>query len=115
MDDGTLTPARRSFRVGKTAFVLAAVAAVAAVLVFRRVLESPGAPSRVATRPVVVALRDIAEGRAIDRTSVIVAQWPAGTVPAGSYRVVDSIVGRVAGIDIFKGEVVVPGRLVRER
>jgi pilus assembly protein CpaB len=32
-------------------------------------------------------------------------------VPAGAYASVDSVVGRVARIDIFKGEAIVPGRL----
>jgi pilus assembly protein CpaB len=59
----------------------------------------------------VIALEDVSEGRALGRTSVAVAQWPLGTVPAGAFSAVDSVVGRVARIEVFKGEVIVPGRL----
>jgi pilus assembly protein CpaB len=70
--------------------------------------------SQLATAPVVVATRDIAEGTSIDRAAVNVAQWPAATVPAGAYGSVDSVVGRVARVAVFSGEPIVPGRLAPE-
>jgi pilus assembly protein CpaB len=43
-----------------------------------------------------------------------VAQWPAGTQPAGAYNSVDSVAGRVTRVPVYKGEAIVPGRLAPE-
>jgi pilus assembly protein CpaB len=94
-----------------TIFAAALVTAAAATFGIYRVLEVQKAQNRIVTRPVVIALQDVAEGRAIERSSVTVANWPVGTVPAGAFSAIDSVVGRVARIDVFKGEVIVPGRL----
>ena len=95
-----------------TAFAFGLIIAAAGILGIYRVLEAPKAQTRIATRPVVVALHDIPEGRPVERTAVTVARWPLGTVPLGSYSVVDSVVGRVVRVSVFKGEVIMPGRLV---
>ena len=94
-----------------TIFVAAILTAGAATFGIYRVLEATKAQSKIVTRPVVVATQDVAEGRAIDKQSVQVAYWPTGTVPAGAFTAIDSVVGRVARVDVFKGEVIVPGRL----
>jgi pilus assembly protein CpaB len=76
-----------------------------------RVLQASKAQNRVITRPVVIAFKDVSEGKAIDRASVTVAEWPINTIPAGAYASVDSVVNRVTRVDVFRGEVIVPGRL----
>lgn len=76
-----------------------------------RILEDTKANARVATGPVVVAQKDMAEGAAIDRMAVVVAQWPVQTIPAGAFTSIDSVAGRVTRMTVFKGEVLVPGRL----
>jgi len=65
----------------------------------------------IARTPVVVALHDIAEGHSIELTSVMIARWPLGMVPDGAYQVVDSVIGRIARANIYKGEVIMPRRL----
>jgi pilus assembly protein CpaB len=50
----------------------------------------------------------------IDRAGLVIAQWPAGTVPVGAYATLDSLVGRVTRVAIYKGEAMVPGRLAPE-
>ncbi len=94
-------------------FVLYLALAVAAAATFGvyRVLTAMRASSHVATRPVVVAAMDIAEGEALTSATMVVAQWPEVTVPAGVYDRPDSLLGRVARVAIFKGEPMVPGRL----
>ena len=92
-------------------FYAALVVAVIATFGVYRILEATKASSRVATTPVVVAAKDVPEGVLIDRVSVQVAQWPVGTQPAGAFTSVDSVVGRVARVTVFKGEALVPGRL----
>lgn len=94
-------------------FVLYLALAVAGAATFGvyRVLTAMRASSRVATRPVVVAAVDIAEGSSLTSSSMTVAEWPEVTVPAGVFGRTDSLLGRVARVAIFKGEAMVPGRL----
>jgi pilus assembly protein CpaB len=95
-------------------FYAALLVALIATFGVYRVLEATKASSRIAAGPVVIAAGDVPEGRAFDRTSVIVAQWPVPTIPPGSFSSVDSVIGRVARISVFKGEPIVPGRLAPE-
>jgi pilus assembly protein CpaB len=94
-------------------FVLYTAVAVAAAATFGvyRVLESAKTASVVATQPVVVAARDLAEGAAIQATDLQVGDWPVSTVPQGAFASPDSLVGRVTRLAVFTGEPMVPGRL----
>ncbi len=94
-----------------TIFGAAIVTAALATFGIYRVLQASKAQNRVITRPVVIAFKDVSEGKAIDRASVTVAEWPINTVPAGAFSSIDSVVNRVTRIDVFRGEVIVPGRL----
>jgi pilus assembly protein CpaB len=94
-----------------TIFGAALVTAALATFGIYRVLQASKAQNRVITRPVVIAFKDVSEGKAIDRASVTVAEWPVNTIPAGAYASVDSVVSRVTRVDVFRGEVIVPGRL----
>jgi pilus assembly protein CpaB len=91
-------------------YVAVAIAAIATFGVYR-VLENTKASSRIATRPLVVAARNLAEGSSIDRSSLSVREWPVATVPAGAFASADSLIGRVTRVAIFEGEPLVPGRL----
>jgi pilus assembly protein CpaB len=95
-------------------FYVALLVAVIATFGVYRVLEATKASSKIATIPVVVAARDMPEGVIVDRMALVVAQWPAGTQPAGAYTSVDSVAGRVTRVPIYKGEAMVPGRLAPE-
>jgi pilus assembly protein CpaB len=92
-------------------FYTAVLTAVAATYGVYRTLEKAKAQSHVAVRPVAVAARDLPEGASIDRLAVSLVEWPAPTVPAGAYASLDSLVGRVTRVAVFKGEAYVPGRL----
>lgn len=92
-------------------FFSAVAVALAATVGVYRVLEKTKESSRVVTQPVVVAAQDVAEGMRVERLALSIVDWPANAVPAGSYSSVDSVVGRVAKIPVFKGEPIVPGRL----
>ena len=82
---------------------------------FAGVLLWPRSSHRaVSTGPVVVAQKDIPEGSPITRTTVVVAQWPIRAIPAGAFTSVDAVAGQVTRVAVFKGEALVPGRLVRE-
>lgn len=94
-------------------FVFYGAVAIAALATFGvyRVLENTKASSRIATRALVVAAKNLPEGSAIDRTALTVREWPVATVPAGAFASVDSLIGRVTRVAVFEGEPIVPGRL----
>jgi pilus assembly protein CpaB len=92
-------------------FYAAIIVALLSTFGVYRVLERTKTNARIVTGPVVIAQKDMAEGASIDRMSVVVAQWPVGTIPAGAFTTVDSVAGRVARVTVFKGEALVPGRL----
>ena len=91
-------------------YVAVGIAALATFGVYR-VLENTKASSRIATRPLVVAAKNLPEGTAIDRTALSVREWPSATIPAGAYSSTDSLIGRVTRVAVFEGEPLVPGRL----
>ncbi|HJR66013.1 MAG TPA: Flp pilus assembly protein CpaB [Gemmatimonadaceae bacterium] len=88
------------------------IAAMATYGVYR-VLQAAKMSSRVATKPVVVAAKDIPAGAALDEQSLEVKQWPAVTVPKEAFGSLEAAVGRVARVPVFTGEAIVPGRLAR--
>lgn len=90
---------------------IAASIAIAAVFLWFRRVDQPSASSRIRTVPIVVAGKDIPAGVIVDRIALVIAQWPAGTLPAGAYANVDSVLGRVTRVPVYKGEAMVPGRL----
>src|SRR5215207_7715317 len=92
-------------------FYAAIVVALISTFSVYRVLEKMKASTHVATGPVVIAQKDMAEGSVIDRMAVVVAQWPVYTIPVGAFTSIDSVVGRVTRVSVFKGEALVPGRL----
>lgn len=98
---------------GRYKYVFWGALIVAAIATFGayRYLQANSAPAKVVTRQVVVANVDIPEGAAIDRNQIVLASWPAPTVPVGAYSSLDSVVGRVTRVNVFTGEALVPGRL----
>jgi pilus assembly protein CpaB len=92
-------------------------ASVVSLVVFAAVLSTPRgvergrATGRLATVPVVVAAKDMPDGVTVDRLALVVAQWPAGTQPAGAYDSVDSVAGRATWVPVYKGEAIVSGKL----
>jgi len=85
--------------------------AAAATFGAYRLLAANSANSKVVTAPVILAARDIPEGGAIDRVMVSTEMWPRPTIPQGAYANIDSVIGRVARVNVYAGEVIVPGRL----
>lgn len=90
---------------------VAILTAAAATFGVYRVLQSNKEQNRVPMRPVVVTTQDLPEGAVLPREALQVAQWPAAAAPEGAFGAVDSLVGRVTRVAVFKGEAVVPGRL----
>lgn len=98
---------RRYTTVLYGALALAAIATYGAY----HMLGAMRAQSRVPTRTVVVAARDLPEGVALDRMALTTRSFPAAAVPDSTFGSVDSLVGRVTRIPVFSGEAIVAGRL----
>lgn len=76
-----------------------------------RLIERSRAQNQLVLASVVVATQDVPEGVALTRSAMTVERWPEASAPDSAFRVVDSVVGRVTRIPVFKGEAIVPGRL----
>jgi len=94
-----------------TVFYAAILTGLIATYGVYRYLQQAKAASQVPMQSVVVAARDVPEGEKLDRLALALAQWPTGTAPESAFTNLDSVVGRVVRIPVFKGEAVVPGRL----
>jgi pilus assembly protein CpaB len=92
-------------------FYAAIATAVVATFGVYRYLQQAKQSSEVPMRGVVIASHDMSEGEKLDRLSLSLAQWPAGTAPDSAFTSIDSAVGRVVRVPVFKGEPIVPGRL----
>jgi len=89
----------------------AVLTAVVATFGVYRVLQSTRAKSQAATRPVVVASKDLPEGTSLSASNLETKPWPVSTIPAGAYPRPDSLIGRVTRVAVYKGEAMLPGRL----
>ncbi|HKT08530.1 MAG TPA: Flp pilus assembly protein CpaB [Gemmatimonadaceae bacterium] len=94
-----------------TVFYAAILTGLVATYGVYRYLQQAKAASQVQMQSVVIAARDVPEGEKLDRLALSLAQWPMGTAPESAFTNIDSVVGRVVRIPVFKGEAVVPGRL----
>jgi pilus assembly protein CpaB len=94
-----------------TVFYAAIAIAAFATFGVYRVLENTKASSRIATRAIVIAAKDLPEGSSIERNALSVRDWPVATIPAGAFSAPDSLIGRVTRVAVFEGEAIVPGRL----
>jgi pilus assembly protein CpaB len=92
-------------------FYAAIFTAVIATYGVYRYLQQAKLSSQVSTQSVVVAARDVAEGEKLERLALSATQWPSGTAPESAFTSIDSAVGRVVRVPVFKGEPIVPGRL----
>lgn len=100
--------AERRYNVVLFAAVLTALVATFGVY---RYLQQAKASSQVPMQTVVVAARDLSEGEKLERLALSTVQWPVGTAPDSAFTSLDSAIGRVARVAVFKGEPIVPGRL----
>ncbi|MGZ8375785.1 MAG: Flp pilus assembly protein CpaB [Gemmatirosa sp.] len=64
-----------------------------------------------ALRSVAVVVKPVAAGAMVPAGAVVLAQWPAGSIPSGAFALIDSVVGRVALVPLTKGVPVVPTQL----
>ena len=100
--------AERRYNLVLFAAILTALVATFGVY---RYLQQAKLSSQVQMQSVVVAARDLSEGEKLERLALSTTQWPVGTAPESAFANIDSAIGRVARVAVFKGEPIVPGRL----
>ncbi|MBY0490465.1 MAG: Flp pilus assembly protein CpaB [Gemmatimonadaceae bacterium] len=91
--------------------VVALATAGSATFGVYRLIERTRAQNQLVLAPVVIASQDIPEGAALMRSALSAERWPAASVPDSAFGQIDSVVGRVTRIAVFKGEAIIPGRL----
>jgi len=103
-------------RVARSPFVFWAAALALAAVTGWAVTGALGA-ARAAearwgtTRAVVVAVRAVAAGDEIGAGDVVTRDEPAGLVPPGAARSRQLVVGRIAVVALFPGQIVLAGHL----
>ncbi len=86
---------------------LAMVLGLAAVLLAARWLRQPASSSV----HIAVAAADVGLGQRLAPDMVSLAEWPAGSVPAGAQRDLAALAGRVLKASVQRGEPVTEARL----
>lgn len=87
------------------------VGVLATFSVYRLVIQRSDESNRDRTVPVVVAVDEIPEGTPLGEAALRLKQYPLDAVPNGAFVNIDSLVGRVARVQIFPGEAVLEGKL----
>ena len=103
-------PGARNARAIRRHAAATALAALALLVLYEQV-DAPQVSARSATVPVVIAAKDIPEGVMIDRLALGVARWPVAIQPPGAFGSVESVVGRVTRVQLYRGQAIAPGRL----
>lgn len=91
--------------------VVALLAGLAAALLAARWIQEQ---SRVGADKVAVAMLDIQLGSRISPEMVSMVDWPTGNMPAGAFRDVKLLDGRVARTSMTRGEPILEGKLARQ-
>jgi pilus assembly protein CpaB len=107
----------RRIRVRAVLFLfLALVAGAGAVLLVKNYLDQAGRAraGAVSTTPVVVAALPIPIGTALEKQHLVAMNWPVESVPEGSFRSPEEVVGKTVRQALVKGEAVLADRLADE-
>jgi pilus assembly protein CpaB len=94
----------------RTILLVAIFIGLVAVLGAFKALQATGYGARHATRPVVVAVREIPQGSVVQRDAVTTVQWSAPTM-RDAFATIDSVIGRVTRAAVLKGEPLAATRL----
>jgi pilus assembly protein CpaB len=104
---------RRPPAASRILVALALVLGASATLIFRGHLARLEARARASGPgvPVVLAVRELARGTVLDRSSVLQATMPRRFLPPGALRSVEQAWGRLLSADVASGEVLTTTRL----
>lgn len=91
--------------------LLSLVAGLAAVILAANWVGQQAAEN---TTPVVVAAQDLDPGAPLTLAMLQEVPWPSGAMPAGSFKNVKALEGRVARFPVFKGEAILEPKLAPE-
>lgn len=110
-DWGSTTPQAARMRV----FIVLALAVAAggtfAFATYRYIQQIPAKTVTLPTRPVVVAASALDVGDEIDKNDLRVIDWPAESVPAGSFSNPDELIGRGLLMPVITNEPILPNKV----
>jgi pilus assembly protein CpaB len=110
-DWGSTTSEAARMRV----FIVLALAVVAggtfAFATYRYIQQIPAKTVSLPTRPVVVAATNLDIGAEIAKKDVRAIDWPADSVPAGSFSNPDELVGRGMIMPVIPNEPILPNKI----
>lgn len=90
---------------------VALVVAIGSGFAVLQLLQAAEADARPSTITVLVASASFPEGHRLSANDVEPREMPVAAVPAEAFTSVDSVVGRVTRVPVFRGETMVLGRL----
>jgi pilus assembly protein CpaB len=94
------------------AFVgVSVVAALGSAVLLTRYMDRRTAQSRVPTRPVVVAVNDLPVGTELREANLAVVDWPAASLPAGTFQAAKDVAGKMLAARIYAREPVLSAKL----
>jgi pilus assembly protein CpaB len=74
-------------------------------------MEARTAAARVPTETVMVALMDLPVGTELRADQLRAVDWPASSIPEGSFRDAKDLEGRMVAVRVYKGEPLMPALL----
>lgn len=106
---------RSSRRYGLRAalfLVIALVAAVGSAILLTRYTEARTEAARVPTVTVMVAATDLPVGTELRGEQLRPVDWPANSIPEGTFRDAKDLEGKMVSVRVYKGEPILPALLV---
>ena len=102
---------RRSSLRAVLFFLVGAVAAISAAVLFKRYLDVRTAAARVPTAKVVVAAKDLAQASTLRAEDLTLVDWPVAAMPEGAVANPDELAGRVVVSVVVKGEPILKSKV----
>jgi pilus assembly protein CpaB len=87
------------------------VAAIASALLLTRYMDTRTAQARLPTRPVVVAVGELPIGTQLRAANLAVAEWPAASLPDGTFQGVKDLEGKMVAARLYPREPVLAAKL----
>lgn len=94
--------------------VLAGMVGLAATFTIHRYVSVKTEGPKVALGQVAIATADVAPGMALNASSVKITSWPKEVIPPGTASSLKEVDGRVARVEIARGEPILMSKLAPE-
>lgn len=93
------------------ALIMIGISLIAGVTAMVLALRWLTQQSTITTDKVVVAANDLGAGQSVDAQRLRLIDWPAGNVPAGTFKRLEDLDGRVVKVNVLKDEPILESKL----